>query len=68
MKTYRERTQPKANEYIFIYRIAQRLRDSGITKDNYTRDKAKQIMLNSFLPEYSYRTINKYSNHIIKEL
>ena len=68
MKQYKETTNPPNDLFIFIYRIAERLNKQGVTQQTYTRKKAKELFINTFLPSFAFSTINKYSNHIIKQL
>lgn len=68
MKRYKETTNPPNDLFIFIYRIAKRLNKEGITQQTYTRKKAKELFDDTFLPSFAYNTINKHSNHIVKEL
>lgn len=68
MKTYKNESTPNNSEFIFIYRIAGILKDSGLTSANYSKAKAKKLLINTAVPSFCNRMVDKYSNEIIKNL
>lgn len=67
MSKYKE-TSPTNDLYIYLYKIASKLKNEGVNKQNYTKKLACSKVDNVVSPTFCKKMINKYSNVIIKEL
>lgn len=68
MAKYKQKETPTNDLWLYIYRIAGKLKAENITSSNYTRTKAKSVTENVCAPVFVHKMIDKFSNEIISEL